>query len=191
MGCTVTTDERRHSPSLATPARRCVGIDVDMADVSDLVPTLAVVAAAATTPTTIRGVGFIRAKESDRLGDLAAELTKTGADIVETDDGLHVEPVPPGALHGAHARHAPRPSPGHGLRRARHGGPGHRSSTTPVVVEELARLLERLGAAAGVALHFRGDLARGSAGGVSRKVVSRRGTRGARGCSRRRDVARA
>jgi 3-phosphoshikimate 1-carboxyvinyltransferase len=101
MGCTVTTDERgttvaRHASS------PLVGIDVDMADVSDLVPTVAVVAAAATTPTTVRGVGFIRSKESDRLGDLAAELTRTGADIVETDDGLHVEPVPPGALHGAH-----------------------------------------------------------------------------------------
>ena len=56
----------------------------------------------ASSTTRISGVGFIRAKESDRLGDLAAELSRTGADIVETDDGLHVEPVPPGTLHGAH-----------------------------------------------------------------------------------------
>lgn len=80
-----------------------VGLDVDMADVSDLVPTLAVVAAVASTPTTIRGVGFIRAKESDRLGDLAAELGKLGADVTVTDDGLQIEPVAGGAraLHGA------------------------------------------------------------------------------------------
>ena len=46
---------------------------------SDLVPTLAAVAVTASTPTTIRGVGFIRAKESDRLGDLAAELRQDRA----------------------------------------------------------------------------------------------------------------
>ena len=64
-------------------------------------PTIAAVAAAASTPTTIRGVGFIRAKESNRLGDLAAELTKTGAAVTETDDGLHIDPVATGGLHGA------------------------------------------------------------------------------------------
>lgn len=76
------------------------GIDVDMADVSDLVPTVAVVAAFASSPTRIRGVGFIRAKESDRLGDLAGELRRAGADVDETDDGLVVRPSAP-RLHGA------------------------------------------------------------------------------------------
>ena len=78
-----------------TPLR---GIDVDMADVSDLVPTIAAVAAAAGTPSVIRGVGFIRAKESDRLGDLAAELNRLGADVTTTADGLRISPSP---LHGA------------------------------------------------------------------------------------------
>ncbi len=50
-----------------------------MADISDLVPTLAVVALFAETPTRITGVGFIRGKESDRLGDLAGELRALGA----------------------------------------------------------------------------------------------------------------
>ena len=59
----------------ATPLR---GIDVDMSATSDLVPTIAAVAVTASTPTSIRGVGFIRAKESDRLGDLARELVRTG-----------------------------------------------------------------------------------------------------------------
>ena len=82
------------------PERPLVGLDVDMADMSDLVPTLAVVAANATTPTRIRGVGFIRGKESDRLGDLATELAKTGAHVVVEADGLLIEPAPR-ALHGA------------------------------------------------------------------------------------------
>ena len=75
------------------------GIDIDMVDVSDLVPTVAVVALFAAEGSRIRGVGFIRAKESDRLGDLARELSKTGASVVETDDGLIVQPS---AIHGAH-----------------------------------------------------------------------------------------
>ena len=63
-----------------------------MADISDLVPTVAVVAAFASSPTRIRGVGFIRGKESDRLGDLASELQRAGVDVDETDDGLLVRP---------------------------------------------------------------------------------------------------
>lgn len=75
------------------------GIDIDMADVSDLVPTVAVMGAFAETPTRVRGVGFIRAKESDRLGDLAAELSTLGVDIVAVDDGLDIGPSA-AAMHG-------------------------------------------------------------------------------------------
>lgn len=69
------------------------GIDIDMSDISDLVPTMAVVATQAVTPTRITGVGFIRAKESDRLGDLAHELRKTGADVSVEEDGLLIRPI--------------------------------------------------------------------------------------------------
>lgn len=68
------------------------GIDVDMAATSDLVPTIAALAALASSPTRISGVGFIRAKESDRLGDLSGELRRVGVRCTETDDGLLVEP---------------------------------------------------------------------------------------------------
>jgi 3-phosphoshikimate 1-carboxyvinyltransferase len=98
MGCLVTVGEfdtvvmRRRD----TPLR---GIEIDMADISDLVPTMAVVATQATTPTRITGVGFIRNKESDRLGDLATELQKLGARITVDDDGLTI--VPTDLLSGA------------------------------------------------------------------------------------------
>jgi len=69
------------------------GIDIDMSDISDLVPTMAVVATQAVTPTRITGVGFIRAKESDRLGDLAHELRKTGAEVSVEEDGLLIQPT--------------------------------------------------------------------------------------------------
>jgi 3-phosphoshikimate 1-carboxyvinyltransferase len=98
MGCLVT--QASHDTVVMrrrdTPLR---GVEVDMADISDLVPTLAVVATQAVTPTRITGVGFIRAKESDRLGDLAVELRKTGALVTVEPDGLLIEPTD--LLHGA------------------------------------------------------------------------------------------
>ena len=92
MGCSTTIASRDTVVMRRrdTPLR---GIEIDMSDVSDLVPTMAVVATQAVTPTRITGVGFIRAKESDRLGDLAVELRKTGAEITVEDDGLLIRPT--------------------------------------------------------------------------------------------------
>jgi 3-phosphoshikimate 1-carboxyvinyltransferase len=99
MGCSV--DWRDDSMAVTRDlARPLTGLDVDMADMSDLVPTLAVVAVTASSPTRIRGVGFIRGKESDRLGDLAAELAKAGADVAVEGDGLLIDPSN-ATLHGA------------------------------------------------------------------------------------------
>ena len=91
MGCIVQRDYVSVTVS-RDPVVALRGVHIDMADISDLVPTLAVVAACAATPTTISGVGFIRNKESDRLRDLSAELRKAGVSIDELDDGLHIRP---------------------------------------------------------------------------------------------------
>jgi 3-phosphoshikimate 1-carboxyvinyltransferase len=96
MGCTI----ERTDTAVSITGGALSGVDVYMGDISDLVPTVAVVAAFAESPTRIRGVGFIRAKESDRLGDLAAELRKAGVDIDETEDGLEIRPSAD-RLHGA------------------------------------------------------------------------------------------
>jgi 3-phosphoshikimate 1-carboxyvinyltransferase len=69
------------------------GITVNMADCSDLVPAVAVAMLFAKTQSQISGVGFIRKKESDRLGDLAHELRKIGADIEVQEDGLLIRPI--------------------------------------------------------------------------------------------------
>lgn len=65
-------------------------IDIDMSECSDLVPAVAVACLFAQGVSNLRGVGFIRHKESDRLGDLARELTKTGATVREHPDGLEI-----------------------------------------------------------------------------------------------------
>ncbi len=60
------------------------GVDVDLADFSDTAPTLAVVAAVADSPTRIRGIGFVRGKESDRIGAVITELERLGIRIGRT-----------------------------------------------------------------------------------------------------------
>ena len=94
MGCSVENagDDVVLSRSQDQPLQ---GLTIDMRDMSDLVPTLAVVAAFALTPTTIKGVGFIRNKESDRIGDLAHELRELGVRVDELVDGLTVHPSKP------------------------------------------------------------------------------------------------
>jgi len=67
------------------------GIEVDMNAMPDQVPTLAVCAALATGETVIRNVGHLRYKESDRLGDLAGELTRLGVKARVEQDGLRIE----------------------------------------------------------------------------------------------------
>jgi 3-phosphoshikimate 1-carboxyvinyltransferase len=74
------------------PGERLAGIDVDMADLSDTAPTLAVVAALADSPTRVRGIGFIRAKETDRIGAVVRELRRCGVDAGEEPDGFVVRP---------------------------------------------------------------------------------------------------
>jgi 3-phosphoshikimate 1-carboxyvinyltransferase len=71
------------------------GIDVDMADISDTAQTLAAVAVFADTPTRIRGIGFIRGKETDRIGATVTELRRAGIDATEHDDGFTVCPGTP------------------------------------------------------------------------------------------------
>lgn len=89
MGCTVHRDA---TGTTVVGTGILHGIAIDMADLSDLVPTLAVIAPFADSATEITGVGFIRAKESDRLGDLAAELALCGIVATVLDDGLRIEP---------------------------------------------------------------------------------------------------
>ena len=87
-----------------------VGIDIDLHDAAELTPTVAALAALASTPTWIRGVAHIRGHETDRLAALTAELGGLGA-RGDRDRGR------PAHRAGALARRAvpqlPRPPDGH------------------------------------------------------------------------------
>ncbi|VTT99756.1 3-phosphoshikimate 1-carboxyvinyltransferase : 3-phosphoshikimate 1-carboxyvinyltransferase OS=Singulisphaera acidiphila (strain ATCC BAA-1392 / DSM 18658 / VKM B-2454 / MOB10) GN=aroA PE=3 SV=1: EPSP_synthase [Gemmataceae bacterium] len=90
MGCTAL----RGRDCIAVTGGPLRGIDVDMNDISDTVMTLGAVACFAEGPTTIRNVGHIRHKETDRIAALATELRKLGAKVEERDDGLTITPGP-------------------------------------------------------------------------------------------------
>lgn len=70
-------------------------IEIDAAEIPDLVPVLAVVASAAAGLTRIYRAERLRIKESDRLAAICDVLSRAGADIRETEDGLLIQgPTP-------------------------------------------------------------------------------------------------
>ncbi len=94
MGCEIATDP----DGIAVSGRHLRAADVDMGDMPDMVPTLAVVAAFAEGTTLIRNVSHLKTKESDRLASVVNELVKMGIDARSRDDELSVTGGKP---HGA------------------------------------------------------------------------------------------
>lgn len=95
MGCSVNEDRQRRSLTIRGAARGgqpLRGVDVDMNAISDTVQSLAAVALFAAGPTRVRGVAHNRHKETDRIGDLARELRKFGAQVDELEDGMVITP---------------------------------------------------------------------------------------------------
>jgi 3-phosphoshikimate 1-carboxyvinyltransferase len=89
--------ERGADATTVTGVGALHGIEADLAATSDTAQTLAVVAAFADGPTRVTGIGFIRGKETDRIGAVVAELRGLGIDAAEEADGFVVRPGP---MHG-------------------------------------------------------------------------------------------
>lgn len=64
------------------------GIKIDVSDIPDTVPALAVAAAYAKGKTEIVGGERLRFKESDRIESVVSNLKRLGADVTETADGM-------------------------------------------------------------------------------------------------------
>lgn len=99
MGCTVS--EGKEYVEVTGPAI-LHGVDVDMRDISDTAQTLAAIAPFADSPTRIRGIGFIRAKESNRISATCTELRRLGVDVLEQPDGMTIQPctaIRPATIH--------------------------------------------------------------------------------------------
>lgn len=88
----------RHSGTLTVKAGSVIrGLDMDLSAASELTPTLVGLAAFASTPTTIRGIGHIRLHETDRIAALIGNIRALGGEAEELPDGLRIIPR---ELHG-------------------------------------------------------------------------------------------
>lgn len=67
------------------------GIKINVSDIPDTVPSLAVVAAFAKGTTIIEGAERLRYKESDRLESVVSNLKKMGVDVKEEPDGMIIK----------------------------------------------------------------------------------------------------
>lgn len=65
-------------------------VELDLADASELTPSLAALFGVNQGPFEIRGVAHIRGHETDRVSALVTELRKIGADVDEFEDGFRV-----------------------------------------------------------------------------------------------------
>lgn len=83
---------RRAGTALTVAGADLVGAELDLRDAGELTPVLAAVAAVAESPSTLRGIDYLRGHETDRLAALARELGGLGANVTVLDDGLRIEP---------------------------------------------------------------------------------------------------
>ena len=87
MGCSV---EYQKEQIKISRSKELTGITVDMGDYPDLVQAVAVVAAYARGKTRISNIGHLRFKETDRISNTAAELSRMGIKVEVSDNTMVV-----------------------------------------------------------------------------------------------------
>ncbi len=86
MGCTVFCE----ADGITVSGKDLSAVTVDMSDIPDVVPTLAVVACFARGTTKINNIAHLRQKECDRISAVVSQLKKLGVDARQGDDWLSV-----------------------------------------------------------------------------------------------------
>lgn len=69
------------------------GIDVDLGEAGELTPTIAALAALASTPSRLTGIAHLRGHETDRIAALVAEINGLGGVASELEDGIAISPA--------------------------------------------------------------------------------------------------
>lgn len=92
-----------HEDKVTCSAGELRGVDVDMSDIPDLFPVVAVLLSTANGTSRLFGAPHLRFKESDRITLTENMLRTLGADITATDDGCIINGVE--RLHGGRVEH--------------------------------------------------------------------------------------
>lgn len=87
MGCQVSKNKK----AITVIGNKLCGIDVDLGNYPDIVPTLAVVAAKALGNTSITNIAHLRTKESNRIQALENELKKMKVQVESNMDILRIQ----------------------------------------------------------------------------------------------------
>ncbi|WP_435069633.1 3-phosphoshikimate 1-carboxyvinyltransferase [Haloplanus sp. C73] len=103
MGADVSWD--REAGEITVRQSELSGVDVDVGDTPDLLPTIAVLGAVADGETRLVNCEHVRYKETDRVRAMATELEKLGASVTETPDTL--------TIHGGDSQLTGAPVAGH------------------------------------------------------------------------------
>ena len=69
------------------------GIEIDLHDEGELTPSIAALAALASSPSYLKGIGHLRLHETDRLTALANEFNALGGKVTEEEGALRIEPA--------------------------------------------------------------------------------------------------
>lgn len=94
MGVSVARSASETTVEMRTGAR-LVGGEFDFTHISDTAQTLAAISVFADSPVSIRGIGFIRRKEIDRIAAIEAELRRASINVVGDEDGWTIHPGRP------------------------------------------------------------------------------------------------
>lgn len=98
MGANIVVD----NDALTARTSELHGIEIDMNDLPDQVPTVAIAACFARGRTVIKNALTARWKECDRIAAVCKELAKMGARVVEKEDGLIIDQDGTWKLQAAH-----------------------------------------------------------------------------------------
>lgn len=99
MGAVVTRGENWIKTAPPAFGHKLEGISADYRQIPDAAMTIAAIAPLCSGPSTLRGIGSWRVKETDRIAAMATELTKVGCRVETGEDWMTI--YPPEELKGA------------------------------------------------------------------------------------------
>jgi len=91
MGAYVEKDEKQGTLRVKGGATLQGGLTIDLGDIPDSLPALAVAATQAHGVTTFTNLGHVRQKETDRVAEMANKLNALGCDLEAGEDSLVVK----------------------------------------------------------------------------------------------------